>query len=407
MVTATFIIRVPATSANIGPGFDVVGLSLSLHLNLTVTIPSSSETPYSPPKLIYAGEGASEVPLDVYKNLITRVALYVLRCHAIRSFPSNMVINVHNEIPLGRGLGSSAAAVIAGVLLGNEVGQLGLSKERMLDFALMVERHPDNVTAALIGGFVGSYLRDLDDVAAEAASVPLSEVLPEYPPDAGENWGLTPPLPPFGIGHFVRFGWSKVIKALAIIPRFELSTAKARQVLPLQYTRKDLVSSKLFTQDLFGFGNNVSVMQVFNLQRIAVLTTALAQSPPDPELIYEAMKDRIHEPYRRTLVEYSFAFLVIPLNNPLDSWFAGSYLHNFSFNSSWTSWHLPIRCRPNYLGPCNGRIRSDRQGRRSHFSKEWGRSRLESIRNLQRLHSGPRTLSLRKRIIGKRSSMFM
>ncbi|KAK6969553.1 GHMP-kinases-N domain-containing protein [Favolaschia claudopus] len=277
-----FTIKVPATSANIGPGFDVVGLSLSLYLTLRVLQPDrSSDQPYIPPLLKYTGEGAEEVPLDAYKNLTTRVALYVLRCHDIRSFPSTLEIHVDNEIPFGRGLGSSGAAVIAGVLLGNELGGLKLSKERLLDFALMVERHPDNVTAALVGGFVGSYLRELDAAATEAASVPLSEVLPEYPPDAGEDWGLNPPLPPLGIGHYVRFGWSETIKAVAIIPRFELSTATAREVLPLEYSRKDLV---------------------FNLQRLAVLTTALGQSPPDPELIYEAMKDRVHQPYRKKLI---------------------------------------------------------------------------------------------------------
>ena len=84
-------------------------------------------------------------------------------------------------------------------------------------------------------------LRELDPAATEAASVPLSEVLPEYPPDAGEAWGMDPPQPPLGIGHYVRFGWSASIKALAIIPRFELSTAKARGVLPQEYSRKDLV----------------------------------------------------------------------------------------------------------------------------------------------------------------------
>lgn len=238
----TFKIRVPATSANIGPGFDVVGLSLSLLLTLTVSIkplaPSSSP---SPPSITYSGEGASEVPLSPWKNLTTRVALYVLRCHDIRDFPPNTTIHVDNEIPFGRGLGSSGAAVIAGVLLGNEVGRLNLTKERLLDFALMVERHPDNVTAALVGGFVGSYLRELDKESTEASQVPLSEVLPEYPPDAGEVWGLHPPVPPLGIGHYIRFGWSQSIKAVAIIPRFELSTAKAREVLPEQYSRKDLV----------------------------------------------------------------------------------------------------------------------------------------------------------------------
>jgi len=282
MSQRTFTIRVPATSANIGPGFDVVGLSLSLYLTLKVAVtPPSTESPPSPPTLSYTGEGADEVPLDAYKNLTTRVALYVLRCHGIAKFPVNVSIQVDNQIPFGRGLGSSGAAVIAGVILGSELGELGLSQARLLDFALMVERHPDNVTAALVGGFVGSYLRELDAVATEAASVPLSEVLPEYPPDAGEEWGLNPPQPPVGIGHYVKFGWSRAIRAVAIIPRFELSTAKAREVLPTSYSRKDLV---------------------FNLQRLAVLTTALAQEPPDPELIYEAMKDRVHQPYRKALI---------------------------------------------------------------------------------------------------------
>ncbi|KAI5123745.1 hypothetical protein M0805_000337 [Coniferiporia weirii] len=272
-------IRVPATSANIGPGFDVVGLSLSLHLVLQVTY-DNSHAP-SLPKITYSGEGADEVPLDPYKNLTTRVCLYALRCHGIHSFPPLLAIHVHNEIPFGRGLGSSGAAVIAGVLLANVLGDLGLTTSRMLDFALMVERHPDNVTAALVGGFVGSYLRELDDDAQARAQVPLSEVLPEYPPDAGEEWGRDPPQPPQGIGHYVRFGWAESIKAVAIIPRFELSTAKAREVLPQSYSRKDLV---------------------FNMQRLAVLTTALSRTPPDAGLIYDAMQDRVHQPYRRALI---------------------------------------------------------------------------------------------------------
>ncbi|KAG1834631.1 ribosomal protein S5 domain 2-type protein [Suillus subalutaceus] len=184
-MTNSFIIRVPATSANIGPGFDVVGLSLSLYLTLTVTIGETSTLPV----ITYS---------DPYRNLMTRVALYVLRCNGHRTFPPDLSIHCHNQIPFGRGLGSSGAAVIAGVLLGDSLGKLNLSRERMLDYALMVERHPDNVTAALVGGFVGSYLRELDPQATEAAQVPLSEVLPEYPPDAGEDWGLSPPVPTVG-----------------------------------------------------------------------------------------------------------------------------------------------------------------------------------------------------------------
>jgi len=247
----SYKIRVPATSANIGPGFDVVGLSLSLYLTLTVTVPDppSASGGADRPSISYTGEGADEVPLDAYKNLTTRVALYVLRCSGVQAFPPGLILHAHNEIPFGRGLGSSGAAVIAGVLLGDAVGRLGLSRERMLDFALMVERHPDNVTAALVGGFVGSYLRELDPSATQAASVPLSEVLPEYPPDAGPDWGRDPPQPPGGIGHYVRFGWAKEIRAVAIIPRFELSTATAREVLPESYARKDVVRTHIIDSE--------------------------------------------------------------------------------------------------------------------------------------------------------------
>jgi homoserine kinase len=235
----SFTIRVPCSSANLGPGFDVVGISLSLYLTLNVTI--DPRACHSVPLLTYSGQGASNVPLNPFKNLTSRVALYVLRCHKIHNFPPGVTIHTDNAIPFGRGLGSSGAAVIAGVLLGNQLASLGLSTERMLDFALMVERHPDNVTPALVGGFVGSYLRELDPVSTQAASIPLSEVLPEYPPDAGEDWGLNPPSPPVGIGHYVRFGWAECIKAIVIIPRFELCTAKARDALPTHYSRKDVV----------------------------------------------------------------------------------------------------------------------------------------------------------------------
>ncbi|KAI6159520.1 homoserine kinase [Pisolithus thermaeus] len=304
-IRSTVEITVPATSANIGPGFDVVGLSLSLYLSLTVKFGSPSPHPFT---ITYSGEGADEVPLNPYKNLLTRVALYVLRCNSQRSFPADLIsIHVDNQIPFGRGLGSSGAAVIAGVLLGNVLGQLNLTNERLLDYALMIERHPDNVTAALVGGFVGSYLRELDPAATVASQVPLSEVLPEYPPDAGENWGLSPPLPPVGIGHYVKFNWNPSIKAVAIIPRFELSTAKAREALPMQYSRKDLVQRfpVYLVQLLIPFLSSSASFflgKVFNMQRLAVLTTALGQSPPDPELIYEAMKDRVHQPYRKALI---------------------------------------------------------------------------------------------------------
>ncbi|CAK9781332.1 unnamed protein product [Cutaneotrichosporon oleaginosum] len=282
MPEGTYKIHVPATSANIGPGFDVCGIALGLSLDLIVTVPaqSNADSLERDPVITYTGLDSANVPLSPYKNLLTRVALYVLRSHG-KEFPRGVSVAAHNEIPFGRGLGSSGAAVIAGVLLGDLLGDLGLDTERLLDFALMVERHPDNVTAALVGGFVGSYLKELAPKDLEAASVPLAEVLPEFPPDAGPDWGKEPPVAPNGIGHYVRFGWAREIKAIAVMPRFELATAKARGVLPNEYSRKDVI---------------------FNLQRLAVLTTALARSPPDPELIYEAMKDRLHQPYRVPLI---------------------------------------------------------------------------------------------------------
>jgi homoserine kinase len=273
------IIKVPASSANIGPGFDVIGLALSLHLEIHLKIdPEQTAYPHNC-KITYEGLGKEEVCLEADRNLITRTALYVLRCHGQRSFPTGTWVHCINPIPLGRGLGSSGAAVVAGVALANEVANLNLPKSRMLDYCLMIERHPDNVAAALYGGFVGTYLNDLSDEDLKRKEIPLSEVLPE--PAGGIDTGLRPPEPPMNIGHYKKFRWAKEIKCIAIIPDFEVSTASARQVLPTTYSRADMV---------------------FNMQRIALLSTALGESPPDPDMIFEAMQDKVHQPYRKVLI---------------------------------------------------------------------------------------------------------
>ncbi|KAG9246378.1 ribosomal protein S5 domain 2-type protein [Calycina marina] len=273
-------IRVPCSSANIGPGFDVIGLALSIWLELQVEVNEAKSSDSLLNCVIsYEGQGAEEVPLTADSNLITRTALYVLRCHGQRAFPVETKVHIINTIPLGRGLGSSGAAVVAGVLLGNEVGKLGLTKARMLDYCLMIERHPDNVAAALYGGFVGTYLNDLSPEDTERKEIPLSEVLPA--PAGGQDTGRNPPEPPIGIGHYMKFPWAKEIKAIAIIPQFEVATAKARQVLPDSYSRADVV---------------------FNLQRIALLPMALGKSPPEAEQIYLAMQDKVHQPYRKGLI---------------------------------------------------------------------------------------------------------
>lgn len=236
-------IRVPASSANIGPGFDVLGLALSLHLTLNVTLTPSSLAE-SKVVLSYTGEGAGEAPLNPYKNLITRVALYVLLSHHL-TFPSAILtIDIVNQVPFGRGLGSSASAVVAGVILASAIGDLNLSEERIKDYSLMVERHPDNVTAALVGGFTGSFLRTLNVSELAPSSIPLAEVLPAYPADAGPPvpGQAEPPQPPVCVGRHVRYGFSKEIGVVVVVPKFEVETAKARGALPDTYSRADVVS---------------------------------------------------------------------------------------------------------------------------------------------------------------------
>ncbi|KAJ1933738.1 Trihydroxynaphthalene reductase, partial [Linderina macrospora] len=271
-MSVTYNINVPATSANIGPGFDVMGLSLSLYLTVRATVQTGQEPSTSSTNITISYEGAnsSGLSLDPTKNLITRTALYVLSCHGLSDFPRPTHVTVNNRIPLGRGLGSSGAAVVAGVLLADAVGDLKLTKQRMLDYCLMIEHHPDNVAAALVGGFVASYLIDVD----------RSGNIPESEGDESEQrkreleaqrLNSEIKLPPTNIGHFLQLGCSPKIKAVTIIPQFELATSKARAALPASYQLKDVV---------------------FNLQRLAVLTTALGRETPDPWLIYRAMEDK-------------------------------------------------------------------------------------------------------------------
>lgn len=131
----------------------------------------------------------------------------------------------------------------------------------------------------MYGGFVGTYLNELKPEDLAWKEIPLSEVLPA--PAGGLDTGRRPPEPPLNIGHYKQFPWSKKIKAITIIPDFELMTAKAREVLPETYSRADVV---------------------YNLQRAALLPTVLNSDPLDPDTIYLAMQDKVHQPYRKTLI---------------------------------------------------------------------------------------------------------
>ncbi|EGG06929.1 uncharacterized protein MELLADRAFT_71856 [Melampsora larici-populina 98AG31] len=117
---------------------------------------------------------------------MTRVASYILQSNKIKSFPNGLTLHIENQIPFGRGLGSSGEVVIAGVKLGNILGNFNLTKK--LYYALMVERDPDNVTAAVLGGFVASYLKELLPEDLYVISIPLAQVLPEFPIDEMLLW---------------------------------------------------------------------------------------------------------------------------------------------------------------------------------------------------------------------------
>lgn len=227
-------IRVPATTANLGSGFDVFGLALKLYLTIRVRETSG------PLSIIYRGRGVGEVPVDE-RNLIWRAYQWVIEREGKRG--PHLIMEIENEIPLARGLGSSGAAIVAGVMAADAVCQLGLSDERLLAHALALEPHPDNITAALVGGFVACCVTD--EGRTLYASLPIS-------PD---------------------------IKAIIVVPDFELPTREARAVLPDRYSREDAV---------------------FNLQRVALLATALQH--PHPDLVAEAMRDRWHQPYRQALI---------------------------------------------------------------------------------------------------------
>jgi homoserine kinase len=105
----------------------------------------------------------------------------------------------------------------------------------------LTERHPDNVGAALFGGFVGTYLKPLTPEDVARVEIPVAEVLPA--PSGGVDTGKKPPSPPYGIGHHIKFPWTKEIKAVAIIPDFVVPTFRAREVLPDSYVRTDVVSA--------------------------------------------------------------------------------------------------------------------------------------------------------------------
>lgn len=227
----TVEVLVPATAANLGPGFDTLGLALSVYDELEVTALPAGEY-----DIAVTGTGAEEIARDE-SNLVVRAAARVF-AEAGVAMPG-LRIRATNNVPHGKGLGSSAAAVVAGILsaVGLLEGTAHFSEADLLRLATELEGHPDNVAPALFGGLTIAW--------------------------TGER----------GLGH-KKLLVHRGVSPLVLVPGYAMSTSAVRALQPTQVPREDAV---------------------FNVSRSALLIAALTQSP---ELLWDATADRLHQDYR-------------------------------------------------------------------------------------------------------------
>ncbi len=226
-------VTVPATSANLGSGFDVLGLALELYNEIeAVVIPEGLA-------VTVEGEGADSLPRDA-TNLVVQAMSIVFERAGLH--PTGLGVHCHNRIPLGRGLGSSAAAIVGGLLAANHLIGEPYSREELMVMAVEREGHPDNVVPAFLGGLVVS-------------------------------------VPHAGRVEYVRINPSFGLNILVVVPDFQVPTAFARQVLPSVVPLKDAV---------------------FNLGRVALFLAGIFSGEYDH--LAMAMDDRLHQNYRADLV---------------------------------------------------------------------------------------------------------
>jgi homoserine kinase len=226
-------VKVPATTANLGAGFDCIGAALSLYNQFTFTLADGLS-------IVAHGAEADRVAIDE-QNLAYQALVKVFD-RLQRPVPG-IKLEISLEVPLARGLGSSATAIVGGLLGGNAVAGFPLSSAEIMAMAIEMEGHPDNVVPALIGG------------CRLAASY-------------GEKWEICD-VP-----------WHASILPVVAIPDFELSTAEARQVLPNTYSRADAV---------------------FNISHLALLMRGLETG--NGQWVRAGLVDRIHQPYRQKLIK--------------------------------------------------------------------------------------------------------
>lgn len=230
-------VTVPATTANLGPGFDCIGAALSLYNRFQFT-PMEGDEPTV--QFQVTGTEADRVQRD--KSNLAYQAFCRVYDH-LNQTPPPVEIAIQLGVPLARGLGSSATAIVGGLLGANLLAGSPLSADDIMKLAIAMEGHPDNVVPALVGGCQLSAL------------------------DAQDNW-LTVPIP-----------WHTDIVPVIAIPNFELSTAEARRVLPKDYSRADAI---------------------FNTAHLGLLIRALETGQTD--WLSAALQDRIHQPYRKALI---------------------------------------------------------------------------------------------------------
>ncbi len=224
-------VRVPASTANLGSGFDTVGLAVQMYLTVEAT-PGGEGL-----NIEITGRDAEKIATD-HTNMIYR---YIAE-HAGDAMPMGLNLKVHSDIPLTRGFGSSSAAIVAGISIGEWLKR-GTPPERqiVLDAACKAEGHPDNVTAAVLGGLTVSAIID-EELVTNSLRIPEG------------------------------------LEIVAIIPDKELSTQKAREVLPLSISRAEAI---------------------FNLQRLGLLLTGLFLNRK--ELLIQGVQDQLHQNRRATL----------------------------------------------------------------------------------------------------------
>ncbi len=243
----TVSISVPATSANLGPGFDCLGLALDLRNEVIVSsagplLPYNDERP-TRYEVAVDGIDAGKVPTD-RSNLLIGTAETLFRAAGRR--PAALAVRMTNRIPVGSGLGSSSSAIVAGLAAANAVVGGGFTERELLRMAVALEGHPDNVAPAMLGGLVLGILPDADAGPAEL---------------------------------IVRRMEPPRLSAVVVLPDFWLLTSEARAILPPALSRADAI---------------------FNTSRFGLLLHALTGGEYD--CLRVAMADRLHQPYRLALI---------------------------------------------------------------------------------------------------------